>query len=160
MADEAFTAFVQAQGTGLLRFAYLLCQDRARAEDLVQDALVKMLRRWRAAGVADQPVAYARRVVVNEHLGWRRLRASGEVPGTVEITAPDDIDAIGDRDRVWRLMATLPARSRAVLVLRYYEQLSDREIALLLGCAEATVRSIAARAFSTLRVHVLETEEA
>jgi RNA polymerase sigma-70 factor (sigma-E family) len=160
VADEAFTAFVQAHGAGLLRFAYLLCRDGARAEDLVQDALVKMLRRWRAAGVADQPVAYARRVVVNEYLGWRRLRASGEVLGSVETTAPDEMDAIDDRDRVWRLIGTLPARSRAVLVLRYYEQLPDREIALLLGCAEATVRSIAARAFSALRVQVLETEEA
>ena len=79
MADEQFATFVHEHGAALLRVAYLLCRDRARSEDLVQDALVRVLRRWRSHGVADAPFAYARRVVVNEYLGWRRLRSSSEV---------------------------------------------------------------------------------
>lgn len=160
MADEAFTAFVQTHGAMLLRFAYLLCRDSARAEDLVQDALIKMLRRWRSAGVAAEPVAYARKVVVNEFLGWRRLRASTEVFGDVEVALADETEVISDRDLMWRLIGTLAPRARAVLVLRYYEQLPDAEIAALLGCAEPTVRSIAARALTALRAHHFETKEA
>jgi RNA polymerase sigma-70 factor (sigma-E family) len=160
VADEAFTAFVQTHGATLLRFAYLLCRDSARAEDFVQDALIKMLRRWRSAGVAAEPVAYARKVVVNEFLGWRRLRASTEVYGDVEVALADETEVISDRDLMWRLIGTLAPRARAVLVLRYYEQLPDAEIAALLGCAEATVRSIAARALTALRAQHFETKEA
>lgn len=155
MVDDAFAAFVADRGDDLLRVAYLLCRDAGRAEDLTQDALVKVLRRWRSAGAAAHPFAYARQVVVNEYLGWRRLRASGELVGTDELDAavPDATDRLGERDVVWRLIGALPARPRAVLVLRYYEQLTDAEIASLLGCAEATVRSITARALATLRDH-------
>lgn len=160
MADETFTAFVQEHGAALLRFAYLLSRDSARAEDLVQDALVKLLRRWRSAGAAASPLAYARRIVLNEYLGWRRLRSSGEVLELADVPAPDESDRIGNRDLVWRLIGSLPPRARAVLVLRYYEQLPDREIAAVLGCAEPTVRSIATRALATLRSRALEPEEA
>ena len=152
MVDEQFSAFVSRDGAALLRFAYLLCRDSGRAEDLVQDALVRMLRRWRSGSVADNPLAYARRVITNEYLGWRRLRASTEVAlEPRERGAGRRAMLVGERDRVWRLIGTLPPRARAVLVLRYYEELPDREIAALLGCAESTVRSIAARAFATLR---------
>jgi RNA polymerase sigma-70 factor (sigma-E family) len=154
VADEAFTAFVQEHGAGLLRVAYLLCRDSGRAEDIAQDALVKLMRRWRSAGTADSPLAYARRIVVNEYLSWRRLRAAGEVVGVVEDSAaPDRTGDVDERDLVWRLIGTLPPRARAVLVLRYYEQLPDREIAALLGCADVTVRTIAARAFAALRTN-------
>lgn len=151
--DEAFEAFVDAAGAELVRFAYLLCRDAARSEDLVQEALLKMLRRWRSHGAAEHPGAYARKVIANEYLGWRRRRASGEVviADGPELTAPDRTDEQADRDLVWRLIGTLPPRARAVLVLRYYEHMSDREIAQVLGCAEPTVRSIAARAFASLR---------
>jgi RNA polymerase sigma-70 factor (sigma-E family) len=154
VADEAFADFVQTHGADLLRVAYLLCRDGARAEDLVQDALIKMLRRWRSVGGADHPNAYARRVIVNEYLGWRRLRASDElVTDAIDLPASDQFDSIVERDAVWRLIGALAPRARAVLVLRYYERLTDREIANLLGCAEPTVRSIAARAFTALRSH-------
>jgi len=151
VVDEQLSAFVSRDGAALLRFAYLLCRDSGRAEDLVQDALVRMLRRWRSGSVADSPLAYARRVITNEYLGWRRLRASGEVALEHDAAVPDAAGLVDERDRVWRLIGSLPPRARAVLVLRYYEELPDREIAAVLGCAEATVRSIAARAFHTLR---------
>jgi RNA polymerase sigma-70 factor (sigma-E family) len=151
VVDEQFAAFVAASGPALLRFAYLLCRDSARAEDLVQSALERMLRRWRSGAVAANPTAYARKVITNEYLGWRRLRASTEVSLVDEQPVADAVALVDERDRVWRLIGTLPARSRAVLVLRYYEGLPDREIALVLDCAEATVRSLAARALSTLR---------
>jgi RNA polymerase sigma-70 factor (sigma-E family) len=154
VADEALTAFVQEHGGALLRVAYLLCRDGGRAEDIVQDALVKVMRRWRTVGAADSPLAYARRTVVNEYLSWRRLRAAGEVVGVVaESAAPDRIGEVDERDVVWRLMGTLQPRARAVLVLRYYDQLPDSEIATLLGCAEASVRSTAARALTALRTN-------
>lgn len=153
MADEQFDAFVAAHGSRLLRFAFLLCRDRSRAEDLVQESLLKALRRWREHEIPEQPEAYLRRVVVNEYLGWKRRRASTERVGLVDedVTETDRTDAQAERDLMWRLLGSLPPRSRVVLVLRYYEQLPDREIAEHLGCAEATVRSLAARAFAALR---------
>jgi RNA polymerase sigma factor (sigma-70 family) len=101
------------------------------------------------------PVAYARKVILNEYLGWRRLRSSREIatPSFTDPVASDGTDELAERDVVWRLIRTLPPRARAVLVLRYYAQLPDRDIAAHLDCAEATVRSIAARAFTTLRAH-------
>lgn len=153
-ADVAFDTFVRAHGGELLRFAYLLCGNAARAEDVLQDALLKLLRRWRSHGPADHPSAYARRIVVNEYLAWRRLRVSTEVAlldRDDEAGSADGADVHADRQLMWGVLRGLPPKSRAVLVLRYYEQLPDREIAAWLGCAEATVRSIAARAFAALR---------
>jgi len=161
VADEAFTAFVQAHGAALLRFAYLLCRDSARAEDLVQDALVKMLRRWRSAGVADQPVAYARRVVSTSTSVGGGCGRPAKCSAPVETAAPYDFDAVGDRDRV---VAINVGRCRPALAQCWCCATTSScpiaRLRCLLGCAEATVRSIAARAFSALRVHVLETEEA
>jgi RNA polymerase sigma-70 factor (sigma-E family) len=153
--DPEFTAFAQSHGDELQRIAYLLCRDGARAEDLVQDALVKLLRRWRSRGAPEHPLAYARRVVINEYLGWRRLRVSRELPMAdgPALLAPDDTEVLADRDMLWRLIATLSPRARAVLVCRYYVQLPAREIAELLGCAEVTVRTSAARALAALRAN-------
>jgi RNA polymerase sigma-70 factor (sigma-E family) len=154
VADDQFSEFVRTHGDTLLRLGYLLCGDGARAEDLVQDALVKLMRRWRV-NPPDHPLAYARKTVVNEYLGWKRRRSSRELVGDelVDVTLSDESQAQADRDLVWRLLSGLSPRARAVLVLRYYAQLPDREIADHLGCAEATVRSVAARAFASLREH-------
>jgi RNA polymerase sigma-70 factor (sigma-E family) len=154
VADDEFSAFVQTHGDELLRFAYLLCGDPGRAEDVVQEALVRLMRQWRSA-VPDHPVAYARKAVLNEYLGWRRRQASREIVGAplAEAGTADSADTHAERDLVWRLIRSLPPQARAVLVLRYYAQLPDRDIATYLGCAEATVRSIAARAFAALRDH-------
>jgi RNA polymerase sigma-70 factor (sigma-E family) len=154
VADDELERLVRAHEAALLRLGYLLCRDSARAEDLVQDALLRLLRRWRSAGVPDNPLAYARKVLINEYLAWRRLRSAGERLGVVDdAEVSDKTDQIADRDLMWRLLGVLSARSRAVLVLRYYEHLADAEIASIVGCRPATVRSIAARALSVLRAH-------
>ena len=160
---QELAALVESHGAALLKFAYLLCRDNGRAEDLVQDALVRMMRSDSSVAA---PAAYARKVIVNEYLGWRRRKSSTERIGTEGLDARvvDASDALADRDLVWQLIGSLPPRARAVLVLRYYEDLPDSEIAACLGCAEPTVRSIAARAFAQLRTHpqlsTLEPKEA
>ena len=152
--EASFEEFVRTRGPALLRYAHLLCGDGARAEDIVQDALVKVHRRWgRAVGLAT-PFAYTRRAVTNEYLSWRRRLASHELPATVpDRPVAGPADAVADRDLVRSVIGGLPRRQRVVLVLRYYEDLTDREIAETLGVAEGTVRSLASRAFATLREH-------
>jgi len=156
--ERSFEDFVVARGEALLRFAVVLCGDRGRAEDLVQSALIKTYPRWDRVVAMDRPEAYVRAVLVHEHLRWWRRRPSHEVPA--EIAGSDRSDrtdlaaAHADRDAAWELLRRLPARQRAVLVLRYYEDLSDGEIARTLGCGESTVRSQAARGLAALRAIV------
>ncbi|HEU0130654.1 MAG TPA: SigE family RNA polymerase sigma factor [Mycobacteriales bacterium] len=149
---------VAARGDALLRFAYLLCGDAYLAEDLVQTVLARAYAKWRRVAAADRPEAYLKKMIVNEHLSWRRRRSSGEVVtaavGDSAVAARDD--AVADRDAVWRLLATLPRRQRAVLVLRYYEDLDDAAVAAALGCSESTVRSYASRGLAALRIDVEE----
>lgn len=148
-----FAEFAAAQTLGLTRFAYLLCGDHATAEDLVQEAFVQLYRRFGDDVSVAAPVAYARRTIVNTHISRRRLRASTEqVTDTLPERAVHDADS-AERDAMWRALRTLPDRQRAVLVLRYYSDLSDDEIADALDCRPGTVRSLAARAFATLRTH-------
>jgi RNA polymerase sigma-70 factor (sigma-E family) len=152
--EPSFEDFVRSRGPALLRYAHLLCGDGSRAEDLVQDALVKVHRRWATSADLTAPFAYTRRAVTNEYLSWRRRLANHEVPTTVPdraVAGPGD--GLADRDLVWSVIRDLPRRQRVVLVLRYYEDLGDREIAEALGVAEGTVRSLASRAFATLRQH-------
>ena len=152
--DETLADLMNTSGDRLLRLAYQLTHNRATAEDPVQEALMQVYRSWRrrAPDVAHGE-AYVRRAVVNEYLRRRRLHASGEVVTDLLPEVPVDgfDDAVMERDVMWRALAALPARQRAVLVLRYYEALPDREIASLIGAKEATVRSLAARAFAALR---------
>lgn len=146
---------VRSHENALLRLAFLLCRDAVRAEDLVQDALVRVLRRWRSAGVSDHPFAYARKVLINEYLAWRRLRSASESIGLDARDAEvlDHADQVAQRVLMWRLLGELSPRARTVLVLRYYEQLPDAEIASVLACRQSTVRSISARALQVLRAH-------
>ncbi len=153
--QASFEDFVTTRGEALVRFAVMLCGDRGRAEDLVQTALVKIYPRWDRVAAMERPEAYVRTVLVHEHLRWWRRRPSHEIPAEItEDDLPDRTDGAArhaERDEVWRLLGRLPRRQRAVLVLRYYEDLDDREIARVLGCGESTVRSQAARALATLR---------
>ena len=150
---------VAARGLALTRFADVLCGNAALAEDLVQSAFERTHLRWQRAGVADRPEAYVRQVIVREHLWRRRRRSSTEIvmaeppepPEPPERTNADDSARTDDRDQVWRQLATLPPQQRAVLVLRYYEDLDDAAIADVLGCAPGSVRSAASRAIATLR---------
>lgn len=152
MAD--YENFVRALLPRLLRYATMLTGERELAADLVQDVLVKVYRHWSRISDADHPDRYVVRMVTNGYLSWRhsraaRLVAAGDLP---DEAGQDDFAADHAlREDMWQRMARLPRRQRAVVVLRYYEQLTDPEIADLLGCAQATVRAHAHKALMTLR---------
>jgi RNA polymerase sigma-70 factor (sigma-E family) len=145
--------YVAARGKALLRTAYLLCGDRHLAEDLVQEVLARVHRR-RGVDDIEHLDAYLRSAVVRQFLSWRRRRSGNELlmlPGPEPAPQPGPADAHAERDAVWSELARLPRQQRAVLVLRYYEDLPDDRIGELIGCAPATVRVHAARALDTLR---------
>ncbi|HJQ01523.1 MAG TPA: sigma-70 family RNA polymerase sigma factor [Jatrophihabitans sp.] len=136
-------------GLDLVRFGYLICGDRNRAEDLVQDVLLAMYRRFGSTLPVADPLAYARRAIINANVSWSRRPARREVPSD-QLPEP----AIGSDppdDQLWQLLSTLGQRRRSVLVLRYYLGYPDADIAEALGCRRATVRSLAARALAELR---------
>lgn len=143
--DEAdFADFVAARSGSLLRTAFLLTGDHQRAEDLVQITLTKIYLRWQRVARMDEPTAYARRVLINEASSRRWWRSSAELVGVVPdrpTGAADDRFAISDV--VWNAVLALSPRQRAVVVLRYYEGLSEWEIADVLGVAVGTVKSTA-----------------
>jgi RNA polymerase sigma-70 factor (sigma-E family) len=150
--EEQFRHFVEGRSLALLRTAYALCGDRHAAEDLVQGALAKLYRRWQKV---EDPEGYIRRIIYNDQVSrWRRLSVLREEPveAVPEGALPDRVAGVDDRLDVWELLQQLAPRQRAVLVLRYYEDLSEREIAALLGCSLGTVRSQASRAIARLRV--------
>lgn len=153
----SFEEFVGREGPGIRRLAYLLCGDVHRAEDLAQTALAKVYRQWSRVGEMEYPTAYVNKVLVREATSWRRRKASTEVvtddlmPWDTRRAHPDPADAVAEADAMWQLLATLPPKQRAVLVLRYYQDMSDAQIAETVGCSPSTVRSNAARAFATLR---------
>src|SRR5215467_241830 len=125
----------------LVRFTAALCADRALAEDVVQDVLVRMHARWSQIGELDVPEAYVRRALVNEYLSWRRkwarLIPHAVLPGE-ERSSPDPAGEQAERSELAAELANLPPRQRAVLVMRYYGGLSDDEIAGALGCRRST----------------------
>jgi RNA polymerase sigma-70 factor (sigma-E family) len=151
-----FEDWVRARGEALLRFALMLTVDRGRAEDIVQSVLARAYARWEYISGLDAPEAYVKAAIVNENLKWWRRRSNREMP--VDEPVPDraypdhDLaDRHADRDAAWALLARLPRKQRAVLALRYYEDLPDDSIARILGCTTSTVRSQASRALATLR---------
>lgn len=143
-----FEEYVSARGQALLRFAYALCRDADLAQDLVQDALVKAHGRW--AGI-DSPDAYVRKAVVHDFCSWKRRLSSRDVVTSVVPDRAGSEDGPEDRAAMWPLLAELPRQQRAVLVLRFYEDLDDAAIAHALGCSAATVRSHASKALAALR---------
>lgn len=153
--DESVSVLVRDRGRHLVGVAYQLTHDHAAAEDIVQEALYQVCRSWsRRRGQPDQLEAYVRRAMINEFLKRRSRRASHEVLGDAAL----DRSLIGsfenvvvERDALWRALAGLSPRQRAVLVLRIYEQLDDTEISTILRCRQATVRSLAARGLQGLR---------
>jgi RNA polymerase sigma-70 factor (sigma-E family) len=154
-----FEDMVVSRGTALVRFALVLCGDAHLAEDLVQTVLARAYRRWERILGAEQPEAYLKKMIVNEHLSWRRRRSNRELPVPEspwggEIASADGAAGHADRDAAWALLARLPRRQRVVLVLRFYEDLSDEQISEVLGCSASAVRSNAARALAALRAVV------
>jgi RNA polymerase sigma-70 factor (sigma-E family) len=154
--DEAgFEAFVASRSDDLLRFAVLLTRDRGHAEDLLQTALVKAYRRWHKIA-ADDPYPYVRKALVTSAASWRRLRSTQEIVSLPahDHPGPDAGDGFAEREQMAEALATLPPRMRAVLVLRYAEDLSELATAEALGCSVATVKSQTARGLARLRAHL------
>ncbi len=149
-----FAAFVAASGARLLRLAVGLTGDRGLAEDLLQEALAKVYLRWGRIADAGAAEAYTRRVLVTTNVSmWRRRRVAEAPTGSLPDTVGTDVYADVDRrDELWSALAVLGRKQRAVVVLRYFEDRDDAEIATLLGCSTATVRSQTARALARLRL--------
>jgi RNA polymerase sigma-70 factor (sigma-E family) len=151
-ASVSVAELARTRGLELLRFAYLLCGDRQHAEDLLQEVLLSMYRRFPQQLPLENPVGYARRALANAEISRARRRSSGEV---VLASLPErsvaEADGPAERDALWQALRRLPARQRTVLVLRYYLDATDEQISTMLGCRRGTVRSLASRALSTLR---------
>jgi RNA polymerase sigma-70 factor (sigma-E family) len=151
-----FEEFAAARLPALLRYAMLLSGDREQARDLVQDVLARALVKWGRIGAVEEPYAYVRRMVTNEFLSWRRRRRLRTVPLEEAALAGREpvMPEREDRDDLRALLSRLPGQQRAVLVLRYYEDLSDDEIAAVLGCRVGTVRGYASRGLAALRIEL------
>jgi RNA polymerase sigma-70 factor (sigma-E family) len=152
MEDE-FREFVAVRSAALLRSAYLLAGDWATAEDLLQTTLTKTYIAWKRLGEIEAVEPYARRVLVNTATSWWRRRWHGERPTEFlpERAVADSTDEQLDRDLLWKHVKALPTRQRAVLVLRFYEDMSEAQTAELLDISPGTVKSQTSRALGTLR---------
>ena len=153
----AFSEFVEHRSHALLRTAYLVVGDHQLAQDLLQEALVKVYVAWPRLRDVAGAEAYARRTIVTTAISWRRRRSFHEPP--VEVVPDTDGDADqGDRlathDVLWQQVRGLPPRQRTALVLRYYEDLSEAETAELMGCSTGTVKSQLSAALGKLRERV------
>ncbi|MFG1675196.1 SigE family RNA polymerase sigma factor [Micromonospora sp. NPDC049282] len=156
-----YEEFADARLGALLRYAVMLTGDPHQAQDLVQDTMVRVQLHWRRVARSDAPERYVRRMLTNQFVDWRRgswvrrVFLRGEPDDSVPAPA-DHVQSAVDRDQVWSWLSRLPRRQRAALVLRYYEDLPDAEIAEVLGCAVGTVRSSISRALATLRAEHVE----
>ena len=148
-----FEEYAASAWPSLYRYAYLLTGHHADAEDLAQQTLLKAHRSWARVEGAESPLAYLRRMLTNTYLSQRRpqkrrLEVLTDAPPE---PGPTGGSASEDRMVLWPHVKSLPPRQRAVIVLRYYEQLSEQEIAETLGCSRGTVKSNAHHALKTLR---------
>jgi RNA polymerase sigma-70 factor (sigma-E family) len=151
---DRFSELVRAGSRGLLRSAWLLTGDWAAAEDLVQLSWAKTWARWDKIQRHEATELYVRKVMVTTFLGWRRRRWVGELPmGWLPDQAErsDPFDAVEVRAVLVAAVRRLPRRQRAVVVLRYFDDLSEQATATMLGCTVGTVKSHTARALKTLK---------
>lgn len=152
-ADQAFREFASARAPSLHRAASLMCGDPHLADDIVQETLAKCFVHWRRVRSADNPEAYAQKIMVNElRRHWRKQR---RVPpqddlDNVDPSSPDTTGRATDRLALRQALQTLPPRQRETIVLRYLEGLSEQQTARVLGCSIGTVKSQTARALRTL----------
>lgn len=145
-----FDDFVANRSTALLRTAYLLTRDRDLAEDLLQTALTKAWSAW--GRIEGEPEPYVRRIMLNTFTSWWRRKWNGERPSDDLPDPGVETPAIGERLDLWAAMDRLPRRQRAVIVLRYFDDRTERETAELLGCSIGTVKSQASKALAHLRI--------
>ena len=165
--EEAdFAEFYSASWPRLFRVALAISEDGGRAEDAVQSAMAKAYASWRRVRATRRPEAYVRRIVVNEVLdvrrrSWWRAERSGDLPESRDgaATGRPGEEAVLERSELWPLLRELGPRQRAVLVLRYYEDLSEQQIAEVLGCSRGTVKSQASDALAALRRRYAEAAE-
>jgi RNA polymerase sigma-70 factor (sigma-E family) len=151
--SESFAEFVRQRSHRLLRMAYLLTRDWAYAEDLLQNALVRAWSAW--SRIEADPEPYVRRVLINSYFSWWRRRwrhAEHPVARLPDRPAADETALADERQRVWVAMGRLPRRQRAVLVLRYFEDMTETQVAGVLGISVGTVKSQANRALAKLRL--------
>lgn len=161
-AQPDFDRFVTDRTDHLLRTAFLMAWDLSEAEDLVQETLLRVARRWGRIRAMDHPVAYARRILVNlaidgtEQRGRRSREldpaGAGELADRADGRAERQIAAVDTQAELLAALAALPVRQRAVIVLRYWEDLPEAEVAAMLGCSPGTVKSTASRGLARLRV--------
>jgi RNA polymerase sigma-70 factor (sigma-E family) len=150
--DADFDEFMSAHWASLFRTAYLLTGDYQLAEDLLQTAFAKAFLSWSKISKMGQPVAYTRKIVTNQAMSWWRRSSSSEVP-TQDIPGEDRAsheDQVTQAIEVWAALASLPTRQRAVMVLRYYEDLTEAEIADTLGISTGSVKAYASAARARL----------
>ncbi|MCX4764710.1 SigE family RNA polymerase sigma factor [Streptomyces sp. NBC_01275] len=153
--ETDFDGFVAARSAALFRGAFVLTGNREAAQDLVQETLERACRRWRTIAAKDAPDAYVRRIMVNlANDRWRRFRrltTTHHTEGGEAVAPGDEYGQVDSRDQLVRALQQLPMRMRTVVVLRYFDDLSDSEIAADLGITTSTVRSQLARGIEKLR---------
>ena len=153
-AREDFRSYVAARSPALLRTAYMLTGNRADAEDLLQTALAKTYLAWERIRDREAVDGYVRRVMVNTQTSWWRRRKVDEYATDELPERPTGRDATADldlHDALWTALSTLPKRQRAMVVLRFYEDLSEAETAQVMGVSVGTVKSTTSRALAKLR---------
>jgi RNA polymerase sigma-70 factor (sigma-E family) len=155
-----YEPFVRARYGSLVAFAFALAGDHHAAEDLVQEALVKIWRAWPRIE-QDDPQGYARTVIARTFYSARRRRWAAEVPSPrmADVTVAAEQDRAGEADQLLRALSTLPPRMRTVVVLRYREDLSERVVADTLGCSVGSVKSHASRGLERLRAALATTPD-
>jgi len=148
-----FNEFVRLNSTTLLRRAFLLTADRHLAEDLLQTTLAKVALRWSSVVSKGDPMPYVRTALVRTAIGWRRRRWSGEIPsGTLPEDGRGDLaDVVDGREHMRQALRAVPVRQRAVLVLRFFDDLTEAQTAQALGCSIGTVKSQTAKGLARLR---------
>jgi RNA polymerase sigma-70 factor (sigma-E family) len=152
--DPAFERFVHEHTTALYRTAFLLTGSRHAAEELVQDTLVHLYPKWRHVTAADNPVAYVQRSMANRYISSRRTRAAAtesrwELPERWDGT--DLSEAVAVSRTVWQLLGALPDRQRAAVVMRYFYDVPEADVAQALGCRPVSVRSLVSRGIAAMR---------
>ena len=153
--QQEFGQFMTARWPGLVRLAYGLTGDRWLAEDVAQAALASAYAAWWRVRRADDPDAYVRRILINvSHRRFRRRRVAEQVHEPADLpdaAVADPAEHIGERSALLTAVRELPTRQRAIVLLRYWDDLSDAQVAAVLGCSPGTVRSQASRALAKLR---------
>jgi len=154
-AVEDFAEFVRQALPGLLRYGHMLTGNPHDAADLVQTVLEKLGARWPSiVRNTGDPVAYAKKAMANSHISrWRRTRRESLIADLPDVTAVTDADRF-DNEPLWEALRGLPPKQRAVMVMRYYDEMSEAEIADVLGVSRGTVKSQASKAMATLRTRL------